>query len=105
MVKLIQMAFNLSKDARDFVLKSKDFKVPAIVLFERTYSSWCGPEVYRGVQILEKEELQKYKELTNVSDKNVEFDIFVEEHLLTKLNGKAEIKLTGFGPFRRLALA
>ena len=105
MEKLIHMAFNLNDDAREFVLKSKDFKMPAIVLFERTYSSWCGPEVYRGVQILEKEELEKYNELTTVTDKNVDFDIFVEEHLLSKLNGKADITLTGFGPFRRLALA
>lgn len=33
------MAFDIQTDAKNFVLNQKDFKNPAIVVFERIYSS------------------------------------------------------------------
>lgn len=98
------MAFDIHKDAKSFVLDQKDFKNPAIVVFERVYTSWCGPKTYQGVQIAEKEELEKYKELKPVSEKNAEFAVFCEENLLAKLQGNASIGLSGYGPYQRLAL-
>ena len=98
------MAFDIHTDAKSFVLDQKDFKNPAIVVFERVYTSWCGPKTYQGIQVGEKEELEKYKELKPVNEKNVDFAVFCEENLFEKLKGSASIGLTGFGPYKRLAL-
>ena len=43
-------------------------------------------------------------ELKPVNEKNVDFAVFCEENLYAKLEGSASIGLTGFGPYKRLAL-
>lgn len=98
------MAFDIQTDAKNFVLNQKDFKNPAIVVFERIYSSWCGPKTYQGIQIGEKDEFEKFDQLKSVNVKDVDFAVFCEENLLTKLQGNASIGLSGYGPYQRLAL-
>jgi hypothetical protein len=95
---------SISKEAQDFVMNQKSEKIqPAIVVFERTYSSWCGPRTYTGVQVHDEKELREYEGLEEMKKEGIEFPIFIEPKLQSKLKS-AQIDLTGFGAFKRLAL-
>lgn len=95
---------SISKEAQDFVKSQKSENVqPAIVVFERTYTSWCGPRTYTGVQVLDEKELRDYEGLEEMKKEGIDFSIFIEPKLQSKLNS-AQIDLTGFGAFKRLAL-
>lgn len=99
--------FKVSTEASEFVSSQKEesnIANPAVVVFERTYSSWCGPRTYVGVQVEEQNSLKGHPELTEVTEKNVDFDIFVTNDLYSELRNNASIDLMGFGPFRRLSL-
>ena len=91
----------ISKEAIDFV-KSQGENT-AIVVFERTYTSWCGPRTYTGVQVHDEKELREYDGLEEMKKDDIDFPIFIEPKLQTKLKS-AQIDLTGFGAFKRLAL-
>ena len=94
----------ITKEAQDFIKEQKSENVqPAIVVFERTYTSWCGPRTYTGVQVHDEKELREYEGLEEVKKEGIEFPIFIESKLQSKLKS-AQIDLTGFGAFKRLAL-
>ena len=92
---------SITKEARDFVKEQGDNT--AIVVFERTYTSWCGPKTYTGVQVHDEKELREYEGLEEIKKEGIEFPIFIESKIQTKLK-TAQIDLTGFGAFKRLAL-
>ena len=95
---------SITKEAQDFVKNQKSSKVqPAIVVFERTYTSWCGPRTYTGVQVADEKELRDYDGLEEMKKEGIDFPIFMEAKLQEKLKS-AQIDLTGFGAFKRLAL-
>ena len=95
---------SISKEAQDFVMQQKSENLqPAIVVFERTYTSWCGPRTYTGVQVHDEKELREYDGLEEIRNEGIEFPIFIESRLHSKLKS-AQIDLTGFGAFKRLAL-
>ena len=92
---------SITKEARDFVKEQGDNT--AIVVFERTYTSWCGPKTYTGVQVHDEKELRESEGLEEIKNEGIEFPIFIESKIQTKLK-TAQIDLTGFGAFKRLAL-
>ena len=92
---------NVSKEAQEFVKNQGDNT--AIVVFERTYTSWCGPRTYTGVQVHDEKELREYDGLEEIKREGIDFPIFIEPKLQSKLKN-AQIDLTGFGAFKRLAL-
>ena len=92
---------NITKEAQDFVKEQGDNT--AIVVFERTYTSWCGPTTYTGVQVHDEKELREYDGLEEIKKEGIDFPIFIESKIQLKLQS-AQIDLTGFGAFKRLAL-
>ena len=94
----------ITDEAIKFVHEQENFKKAAVVVFEKTYNSWCGPSTYIGVQVYEEAELENYKELQRIKDNTQDFQIYVDTDLYAKLGGKGSINISGFGPFKRLAL-
>ena len=92
---------SITKEAQDFVKNQGDNT--AIVVFERTYTSWCGPKTYTGVQVHDEKELREYDGLEEIKNECIDFPIFIESKIQSKLKS-AQIDLTGFGAFKRLAL-
>jgi hypothetical protein len=55
------------------------------------------------VQVHDEKELREYDGLEEIKRVGIEFAIFIEPKLQSKLKN-AQIDLTGFGAFKRLAL-
>ena len=95
----------LTEKAKAYVEAQKEtYKNPSIVVFEKSYKSWCGPRTYIGVQVLDDDELAGSDRLKNINEEHGEPNIYVDSAVERKMQFNYKIDISGFGPFQRLAL-
>ena len=97
---------SLSPDAKTFIEDQKGIvSKPAIVVFEKSYQSWCGPRKYVGVELFEESELVKQNQVTKIDNsKNDDYNVYVDDNIRKRLRDNYQIAVSGFGPFKRLTL-
>lgn len=95
----------ISESAKEFIKNQAEFNEPTIIIFEREYQSWCGTRKYIGVEVVEKEKIEKYPQFKKVKSNIDDIEIFAEEGILSQISNNIKINVIGYGPFRRLGLA